>query len=233
MQKSLDHAAVLVEAERYRVTVLALYWWFQPLIEAHQQNLEALEARLPADDAAARRARVTPAEQAFASALATAMSAATEDIARQDAAGEALLAAVQPVFAAYNQERGQLAGLVSAQERSAGKARLSRVREGACPDAVPPSGNGKARPGPGFPNAESFYPLTSKRQYFEGAIIIAADIAASGCIEKAEVRTSSGVDELDAGALELALQGNYVPAGHDQQGVASTLVFRILFKLAE
>jgi TonB family protein len=233
MQKSLDRAAVLVENERYRVTVLALYWWFQPIIEAHRENLEALEARLPADDAAARRARITPAEQAFAAALGTAIGAATEEIAKQDAAGEALLAAAQSVLAGYNRERGQLAGIVSAQERSAGKPRLSRVREGTCPEPVPPSGSDRAHPGPGFPNAESFYPLASKRQYFEGAIVIEADISATGCIEKAAVRTSSGVDELDAGALDLALRGNYVPAGQDKRGVASTLVFRIHFKLTE
>jgi TonB family protein len=232
-QKSLDHAAVLIEAERYRLTVLWLYWWFQTIIDAHARNLEALEARLPEDDAAARRTRITPTEEAFVGALATAMSSATEDIPKQDAAGEALLAAAQPVLAAYNTERGKVAGLVSAEERAQGKAPPSRVRQSSCPDPVPPSGNDKAHPGRDFPNAESFYPASSKRQYFVGSIVIAADISASGCIEKAEVHTSSGVAELDAGALDLALQGNYVPAGHDKQGVASTMLFRIHFKLME
>src|SRR4029077_19871448 len=143
------------------------------------------------------------------------------------------MAAAQPVFAAYNKERGQLAGLVSAQERSQDKTPLTRVREGPCPEPVPPSGRDKAVPGRGFANAESFYPAASRRQYFEGSIVIAADISATGCIEKAVVQASSGVAELDAGALELALQGTYVPAGHDNQGVASTMLFRIQFRLAE
>jgi hypothetical protein len=33
--------------------------------------------------------------------------------------------------------------------------------------------------------------------------------------------------------LALALQGNYEPAGRDGKGVASTLLFRIQFKLAQ
>ena len=233
MQKSLDRAATLIEAERYRATVLWLYWWFQPLIDAHAQNLAALEARLPSDDAAARRARITPAVEAFAATLGTAMNAATQDISQQDAAGEALMAAAQPVFAAYNKERGQLAGLVSAEERSQDKTPLSRVREGPCPEPVPPSGRDKAVPAHGFPDAASFYPASSRREYFEGAVVIAADISATGCIEKAEVHSSSGVSELDEGALELALQGKYVPAGHDNQGVASRSLFRIQFRLKE
>jgi TonB family protein len=122
---------------------------------------------------------------------------------------------------------------VSDAERAQGKPTLTRVREGPCPDPVPPSGRNQAQPARGFPNAASFYPVESRREYVEGAVDISADISAAGCIEKAEVRRSSGIPALDAGALELALQGRYVPAGHDGQGVPSTFVLRIQFRLAE
>ena len=232
LHKVLAPAAVLVQQERYRVTVIWLYWGFQTVMAAHSANLAALESRLPEDDAAARLAHITPAEQAFAAALSAAINAATQDIEQQTAAAKALEAAAAPVFAVFNDERGKLGALVSAYERAQGKPALARVRETACPDPVPPTGTDRARPGHNFPNAETFYPAVSKRMYYEGGVVIAADVSATGCIEKAEVHTSSGVPELDAGALALALQGNYQPAGRDGQGVASTMLFRIQFKLA-
>ena len=170
MQNSLDRAATLIEAERYRATVLWLYWWFQPLIDAHAQNLVALERAV-----AVQRCRGAPRAHhpgcgSLRRHLGTAMNAATQDIPQQDAAGEALMAAAQPVFAAYNKERGQLAGLVSAEERSQDNTPLSRVREGPCPEPLPPSGRDKAVPAHGFPDAASFYPASSRREYFEGAV---------------------------------------------------------------
>jgi TonB family protein len=231
--KALERAAVLVQQERYRVTVIWLYWGFESLMATHAANLAALESRLPEDDAAGRRARITPSEQAFAAALTAAVNAATQNIDQQTEAARALESAAAPVFAAFNGERGKLAALVSTYEHAQGKPAVSRAREGACPDPVPPTGSDRARPGHLFPNAANFYPAVSRRLYYEGAITIAADISATGCIEKAEVRSSSGVAELDAGALDLALQGNYEPAGHDGKGVASTLLFRIQFKFAQ
>jgi TonB family protein len=56
-------------------------------------------------------------------------------------------------------------------------------------------------------------------------------ISATGCAEKAEVQQPSGVADLDAAAIAYALQAKYNPAGRDNQGIASTTVLPVVFKL--
>jgi TonB family protein len=233
LRKALSRGAVLIESEMYRSALVAVYWGYRDSMAAHAGNLATLEARLPADDAAARLARLAPTESAFAAALPAAMSAATQETAEQVLAAQEFIASAEGVFAAYNAERTRLAQLVGSYERAQGKSPLVRAREEPCPEPVAPSGSDKPHTARDFPNAENFYPEASKRHYFEGSVVIEATISATGCIDKAEVHTSSGVSQLDAGALDLALKGRYVPAGHAQQGVPSTFLFRISFKLAD
>lgn len=85
LREVLCQAARIVEEENYRAALLSQYSGYAGVFAVHAQNLEALEARLPGDDAAARRARIAPPLEALAALLAPALTATDQDIAQQDA----------------------------------------------------------------------------------------------------------------------------------------------------
>jgi len=93
-----------------------------------------------------------------------------------------------------------------------------------------------ARPGPGFPQLDDYYPVESRQQHEEGAVIVRACVAADGELTgDPAVAQTSGVPRLDHAALRVALaaSGRYQPATVDGKPVKSCTKFRIQFKLPD
>jgi TonB family protein len=100
-----------------------------------------------------------------------------------------------------------------------------------CPAPVQPAkGRDKPSLAPGFPSSEEFYPARAKFNDLEGAVTVRVSISATGCVERAEVVGTSGVAELDEGALSLAMAGSYVPAAAGDKGAPGLLMFRVKFE---
>lgn len=91
-----------------------------------------------------------------------------------------------------------------------------------------------ARPGPGFPALNDYYPLESKQQHEEGSVIVRVCVDADGELTgDPTLAQTSGVERLDHAALRVAraASGRYQPATVDGKPVKSCTKFRIRFKL--
>jgi TonB family protein len=73
-----------------------------------------------------------------------------------------------------------------------------------------------------LPDTAGFYPAQSRKDGFEGITTIRAWIAASGCMQKAAVVSSSGVDAQDEAALAWTQQVQFLPAELDHKPVSAS-----------
>jgi TonB family protein len=113
----------------------------------------------------------------------------------------------------------------------------ARVRDKPCTAAPRAAGD----PEPGdvvristrFPSAEDYYPPFSKSLNIDGPVVVRVLVSESGCAQRVEVVNTSGIRELDEGALALALNGVYVPRVREGQALPGELVFRINFELRD
>jgi TonB family protein len=133
---------------------------------------------------------------------------------------------------ALNDLRARLAVELSDQDRMQRK--LEPVaRPAPCAESVVRT-SGADKPGlaQGNQAPESFYPAASRRTEFEGKVTIEAWVSANGCMQKAEVYTSSGVADLDDAAMRWTQQAKFLPAERDHQPVDGSLLFMIRFQLS-
>lgn len=92
------------------------------------------------------------------------------------------------------------------------------------------------RPGPDFPNPESFYPIQARRLFLEGSTVVHYCVDATGNLSgPPTVATTSGNADIDSAATLLAAAGNghYIPATRNGIKTAGCAVFMIRFKMWE
>jgi periplasmic protein TonB len=137
-----------------------------------------------------------------------------------------------PALKALNARRLRL---VSEQAEQSNPIALSAVtRSTACPAPVAPvAGKEKPTLGQDFPSSEDYYPWMSKTAQAEGKVTVRATISDTGCVVRAEISGTSGVRDLDQGALALAMDGSYAPGSKDGKAVPGELMFRINFEMHE
>ncbi len=109
------------------------------------------------------------------------------------------------------------------------------VRDKSCPPRTEPlpALQDTVRLAPGFPSAETYYPQLAKATNVDGSVIVRVLVSEMGCAQRAEVAKTSGVRELDDGALTLALDGPYIPRAREGVAVPGEFVFRVTFELRE
>jgi TonB family protein len=91
------------------------------------------------------------------------------------------------------------------------------------------------RPGAGFPNSELYYPADAKRDGVQGAAVIHFCVDRVGNLtEPPTIDSSSGSDQLDAAAVNVATagSGHYTPALEKGVAVAGCGRFRVAFELS-
>lgn len=232
-QRALSEAAALLEQERDRLYLVWAYWAQQDRIGAHATQFAALAARLPEADVAPRRAPIEAALKYAVSKYEAALGATDGALAQQEAARLPFEEALQQLLDTYNTERGKLGVDLSTAERQAGRAAPFRVREAPCPAPVAEtSADDKPAMLPAVSSPESFYPAHTRAMSFEGAMLLEAQVSASGCIERVSVYESSGVQELDQAGIDWALIAARVrPAQREHRPVAAELRFRMRFRL--
>jgi TonB family protein len=213
LHATLTEAAALLQQEGYRATVLNQYWGFQQLVALHETNLRALEAGLPQDDRASRESRIGRVADSLRAQLAGAMSA--DSWPAQVSAIEQLNTASQSLLDVYNEERGTVAEQVDSRERAQGKENSIHLRDSACPEQAPKSS------GHEFPSLAA------------GNVTVQAWVSATGCMEKAQIYASSGVDALDEAAIRWTQQAKFLPAESNHKPVDATMRFRVRFKLTD
>lgn len=91
-------------------------------------------------------------------------------------------------------------------------------------------------PGAGFPTTEDYYPADARRLGETGAAAIRVCVDPSGRLtEDPTLFQSSGIPQLDQGALRLARagSGHYRPSTENGQPVSACYAFRIKFQLED
>jgi TonB family protein len=91
-------------------------------------------------------------------------------------------------------------------------------------------------PGVGFPDTEDYYPPDARRLGEAGTSVVSVCVDPRGRLTTAPtLATSSGVGQIDEGALRLAKAGtgHYRPTTEDGRPVSSCYAFRITFRLED
>jgi TonB family protein len=91
-------------------------------------------------------------------------------------------------------------------------------------------------PGAGFPNTEDYYPPDARRLDETGTSVVSVCVDSRGRLTAAPALvTSSGVGQIDEGALRLAKagSGHYRPTTEDGRPVSSCYAFRVRFQLED
>lgn len=89
-------------------------------------------------------------------------------------------------------------------------------------------------PGAGFPTTEDYYPSVARRMEETGTAVVSVCVDPRGRLTAAPTLVrSSGVGEIDDGALRLAKagSGHYRPTTEDGRPVSSCYAFRVRFQL--
>ncbi|MGB6487141.1 MAG: TonB family protein [Steroidobacteraceae bacterium] len=91
-------------------------------------------------------------------------------------------------------------------------------------------------PGAGFPDTEDYYPPGARRLGETGTSVVSVCVDPRGkLIAAPTLATSSGIGQIDEGALRLAKagSGHYRPTTEDGRAVSSCYAFRITFRLED
>lgn len=91
-------------------------------------------------------------------------------------------------------------------------------------------------PGAGFPDTEDYYPPEARRLDETGTSVVSVCVDPRGVLTAAPTLVrSSGVGQIDEGALRLAKagSGHYRPTTEDGRAVSSCYAFRITFQLQD
>ena len=228
LQRTLDEASVILTAERGKALAVSLFMSAQGPVIFHQYQLGPWLARAPEQDQVGINNKVAATYESLLKEL-TAILALREPEAAGVTTWRFFGLLVEPA-AFFNSERARLIKAQADQPNPVAVAPRKRTDK-PCPAPVQPTkGRDKPSLAPGFPSSEEFYPARAKFNDLEGAVTVRASISVTGCIERAEVVGTSGVAELDEGALSLAMAGSYVPAAAGDKAAPGLLMFRVKFE---
>lgn len=106
------------------------------------------------------------------------------------------------------------------------------------PSALPPTRVNRVigGPGAGFPNTQDYYPPGPRRLGESGTSVVSVCVDPRGLLTAAPTLvTSSGVGQIDEGALRLAKagSGHYRATTEDGRAVSSCYAFRVRFQLED
>ena len=223
---ALKEALDITEEQRRLLWLISAYWQHQVAVDRQRDLWQGWLGQVPEATAAQSRSRL----QALDVALTAAFS--------PDLSLDALNARITELLRAYNEERLQLAALVSRERAASGPAFSSWLRPTPCPvsNAYAPASGGSDRPlaelrGSSSPDPAQFYPAWARRQQIAGIVHVRLTVDASGCLERAEVVQSTGVPALDEAALDLCQYLRFVPAIQRGRAIPSQAVQPVNFKL--
>jgi TonB family protein len=229
LQKSLDEASTIITNERAKAFTISTFINAQGPVIYHQYQLGPWLIRATDADRASVNDRVAATYARLLQEFDAVVKLPQPDT--QAATTQRFFKLIADAVTFFNAERARL---VAAQADQPNPVPVSARTRGSkpCPAPVPPM-KGRDRPAlaPDFPSSEAFYPAGAKQNDVQGSVTVRAEISETGCIQKAEVKGTSGVAWLDESALELAMAGSYVPAaGPGDKPKEGILLFRVKFE---
>jgi TonB family protein len=230
LQKTLDEASAIVTTEHAKAYIVSLFLTAQDPVVYHQYQLGPWLARATDADRQGINDRVAATYEQLSKALAEALK--QPDIEKLGVTAQGFMKHLAEPIAFFNAERARMVKAQAQLPNPVAVSARTRGKDEPCPAPVAPvKGRDKPALGADFPSSEAFYPPTAKLNDVEGAVTLRVSISETGCIQRAEIAGTSGVAELDDGALKLAMAGRYVPAaGAGDKGTAGTMLFRVKFE---
>ena len=231
LQRTLDEASAILTAERGKAFAVTLLLSAQSPVSYHLAQLGPWLARATDQDRDGIQQRVAATYDRLQQELEQVVTLREPESPRATAARYFQLLVEPSAF--FNAERARL---IKAQADQPNPVRVEPRTRGnkPCPAPVQPTkGRDKPALAPDFPSSEDFYPRTVKFNNVEGVVTLRVSISATGCIERAEIAGTSGVAELDEGALNLAMAGSYVPAAAGDKPAPGTMMFRVKFEQSD
>jgi TonB family protein len=229
LAQTLGQARAALELETFRLATLYAQESLSSGVAEHEAALEAFMEKSTAAERQQARARIDPLLEQARRGVDELMQIPTLAGLQQAVERESTGALTQ----AYNEERMRLAPFAAAWDREHGVTPMSRTRSKSCsPPHSQPSPTGKPQVDPAFASQPE-YPPEARRLGFEGKVHVRAEISAKGCAERMEIARSSGVESLDAAALEWAEGLRFMPAQADGKPQATSYTFGVAFKLTE
>jgi TonB family protein len=230
--QTMTEAGPLVEAEVYKANFLASYWLTQNALIHHRQIMQGLPSRLKGKDRSELSAYIGDHMKQLELEVGAGFA---EGIAADpvNGGGAVLLRLGQTraeAIKVYNQKRADRLAALTANS----KAVKVRKHEGACPPAATAtSGGDKPKLAPSDVSLIDVYPANAQRDQMEGRVVVHLSVSETGCMERAEIETSSGADELDEAALTFAERARFVPAEKNGKASAGEFSFAVQFRLEQ
>jgi TonB family protein len=226
---TLGQARSALELETYRLATLYAQKTLSSGIAEHEAALDAFLDKVPAAEQQQTRARLAPLLEQARRGVDALMQIPTLTGLQQALEREPS----SPLPQAFNEERMRLAPFAAAWDREHGVTPMSRTRSKPCsPPHSPPSPSGRPQVDPAVASQPE-YPPEARRLGFEGKVHVRAEISAKGCAERMEIARSSGVESLDASALEWAEGLRFLPAQVNGMPQTTGYTFGVAFKLTE
>lgn len=238
LQPLLDEAKTILLRQTYALLAINMYWWARSPLEPHAKALEPWLAGADEADREAVRLHLTTTDQAMLKGYHETLQQ-TDLEAVMQRLGEIKQMRRRAVDF-YNERRKSfilqqvtLTPLAEAQSQTEPPTRF-RARQSPCPPPAQPNGAAE-RPGFDPKNAapETFYPPFAKQNELEGDVVIRARISATGCMERAEIGRTSGIEELDDSAMLWSEGASFTPGVKDGKAAGGVIQFRVKFELKE
>jgi TonB family protein len=227
--ETFRQARDMLELEAFRLEVLYAWKRLSSNVTAHESALQDFLDKSPETERRQTRARLDPLLEEARTSLDRLLPLSPLDELKRAVDRDAANTLPQ----AFNEERMRLAPFAAAWDRENGVAPMTRTRSKPCsPANSKPSPTGKPQVDPASAG-EPEYPPDARRIGFEGKVAIRADISPKGCAERMEIVRSSGVESLDAAALEWTEGLRFLPAQADGKAQAASYTFGVTFKLTE
>jgi TonB family protein len=230
LDASLSQAAGIANRQLQQMVMLSAYFTVSTVVSAQESALRVVLEKSPVAEQQKARARIDPMVAAFRDGLDSTLAAVAPP---PDAVPSAYLRSHTALVVAYNEERQRLAILAAQVDSKSGVAPLSRTRTSPCVPPYPKS-SGSDRPQIDQSRlTQPDYPAEASRYGFEGSVVLTAEVSATGCVERVEIKRTVGYEPLDAAALLWAEGVRFHPAENKGQPVAGVATFAATFRLAD
>jgi TonB family protein len=218
-----------VEEQWRRMALIGYYWEQKTLLDRHRELWRALLKLVPEPAAHASRVRLDALETALARDFSPTLQM------------PALIDEIEILKRSYNDERIQLAAIVSDQRDDERNNLASHERQTPCPAAMPEAADSGRPTGGGtrpvrvvsVPSAADFYPELARKSGMSGRVVLRLTIGETGCVQREQVIRTSGAPELDDAAMDMVEHMAFLPALQDGRAIVTRPSIPINFSLAD
>lgn len=230
LQETFNDASSLLATQVHAAAIVMTYWPAEVAVGYHRSILDPWLDLAPGEQKKEVGDHIAATMQSLVKTLEDGLTEA--DFERRIGLVNALATQRRTANEYYNQQRRalmeKLAKLPDAPQLR------SRKRQSACPPAVMPLA-GQAIPSLAKDNVSPSenYPPNARVADVEASVVLQVSISETGCMEFAQIIETSGVEDLDEGALLWAERAKFVPAEKDNKPAAGTMPFRFSYQITE